>query len=74
MRLQEVGRSVQFTLENMPSPVAVKCTDSERQMARTCIPVTIIIFAESDRITRDYADLIVLGITNAARLSDSQAE
>ena len=58
----------------MPSTVAVKCTDSERQMARICIPVNIIIFAEEDFVTMQYAQLIVLGIKNAAQLSDSQAE
>lgn len=54
--------------------MAVKCTDSERQMARICIPVNIIIFAEEDFVTMQYAQLIVLGIKNAAQLSDSQAE
>ena len=72
--LQEVGRSVQFTLENMSPTVPVNCTDSDNPVARICIPVTIIIFAEEDRITRQDAELIVRGITNTAQLSNSQAE
>ena len=63
-----------FTLENTPTTVPVKCTDSENPFARTCIPATIIIqsFAQENGLTEQIAMGIVQGITNAARLSKSQ--
>lgn len=54
--------------------MVVESADSERQMAKICIPVTIIMFTEGDMIAQLYAQLITQGITNAARLSDSRAE
>ena len=73
--MQKVPRFVSFRLENTTISIPVMCTDTEDldSAARTCIPVTIRIFAQRDQVTESIAQAIHAGIANAANVSESQA-
>ncbi len=51
------------------------CTDSEdpTRIAKYCIPVTIIIFAEYNRPNQSIALRIAKGVFNAVRVNDVKA-
>ena len=73
--MQEVQNKVSFLLENTVIPTPVMCTDSDdsTNIAKFCIPVTIIVFAESNYITQAIAKCIVKGVHNAAQVNDIKA-
>ena len=73
--MQEVQNNASFLLENTVIPTPVMCTDSDdpTNIARFCIPVTIIVFAESNRLTQAIAMRIIKGVYNAAQVNDIKA-
>ena len=72
---QEVGNSCSFLLENtvIPTPVMYTDSDDPTSIAKFCVPVTIIIFAESVRSTQTIAWRIAKGVFNAVRVNDMKA-
>ena len=64
-----------FQLENTVILTPVMCTDSEdpTSIAKFCVPVTIIIFAERNIFTQGIAQGIAKGVFNAVRVNDMKA-
>ena len=69
---------VRFTIENTVIIEPVMCSDSEDQLpvsvATRCIPVTIYIFAQKDKITEYVAQAIVMGIMKAAEVTATSSK
>lgn len=75
IHVQEVQNTCSFLLENTVIPTPVMCTDSKdpTSIAKFCIPVTIIIFAERDRTTQTIAWRIAKGVLSAAQVNEVKA-
>lgn len=73
--MQVVPSFVRFTIENTVIDEPVMYTNSENlspiSAAARCIPVTIYIFAQKDRITEYVSQAIVMGIMKAAEVTAS---